>query len=251
MSDHQTAAILLTDFQKLCINFATGTNVDYADYEEARHRVVSDIVLHPRLPDWVFEKRFGSQFWTLMKETSDNYAGRRAFLYDSLGAVFDYIEKKGVEPSSLSIEEALKTCNSRTIEDLWLKIHSRRESDPEGAITAARSLVESTCKFILDSLAVHYPPNADLPALYGATAKALTLGPGQHKEEVFKQILSGCHSVIHGLAAIRNAFGDAHGKNDQTPKPSKRHSDLAVNSAGTIATFLISTYEHRVKMAKK
>ncbi len=52
-------------------------------------------------------------------------------------------------------------------------------------------------------------------------------------------------SVANGLAAMRNTFGDAHGKGPKAYKPSARHADLAINLAGTIATFLMATYEQR------
>jgi hypothetical protein len=208
---------------------------------------MSEPTLIARLPDWVTKARFGSQFWSLMKETSSTYEGRRKFIYGSLAPVYDYIERKGTEPSSISFEDAIKNCNSKIIEELWQKIHSRRGTDPEGTITAARSLIESTCKYILDDLNIEYSTSAELPELYKKTAKALTLGPDQHKEEVFKQILGGCHSIVNGLAGLRNAFGDAHGKSEKTPSPTERHADLAVNSAGTIATFLITTHENHIK----
>lgn len=243
MNDQQNANQILMEFQKLCINFATGTNIEFKDYEEARNRVMAVPLLLRRLPDWVSEARYASQFWTLMKKTSNHYAPRRKFINDSLSPVFEYIEKSGTEPISISFEEVLRNCDSRVIEELWQKIHTRRGTDPEGTITASRSLVESTCKFILESTGTEYEANADLPTLYKLTAKKLTLGPNQHKEDIFKQILSGCHSIVNGLAGLRNEFGDAHGKNDKTPLPLDYHADLAVNAAGTIATFLISTYE--------
>lgn len=37
--------------------------------------------------------------------------------------------------------------------------------DPEGAITAARTLLETVCKHILDERGVDYEADADLPAL--------------------------------------------------------------------------------------
>lgn len=52
-------------------------------------------------------------------------------------------------------------------------------------------------------------------------------------------------AVANGLAALRNAFGDAHGKAPNAPKPAARHADLAINLAGTLATFLMATYEDR------
>jgi hypothetical protein len=97
----------------------------------------------------------------------------------------------------------------------------------------------------LQKLKVAYSEKDDLPKLYGLVANSMNLGPQSHKEEVFKQILGGCMSVANGLAALRNTFGDAHGKASGAPKPAARHADLAINLAGTLATFLMATYEDR------
>ncbi|WP_208453436.1 abortive infection family protein, partial [Burkholderia gladioli] len=114
-------------------------------------------------------------------------------------------------------------------------------SDPEGAITSARTLLESVCKHILDELFVGYGEAPDLNKLYGLTAKALNLSPSQHTEPVFKQILGGCTSVVEGLGAVRNRLSDSHGKGKVAAKPAARHAELAVNLSGSVALFLLAT----------
>jgi len=121
----------------------------------------------------------------------------------------------------------------------------RRNTDPEGAITTARTLVETTCKYILDVLEIEYEDNIELPKLYNLTAKQLNLAPQNHQEEIFKQILGGCQSVINGLGSLRNKVGDAHGKGLRYVKPHERHAKLAVNLAGTLSSFLIDTFNQK------
>src|SRR5690606_11621432 len=116
-----------------------------------------------------------------MKETDGKYAGRRKFIWESLAPAFRAIEKGPTGPSALSFEEVRESCSSDAVQDAWQKIHDRREADPEGAITAARSLLESTCKYVLDELSEGYSPTDTLPALYKKTAKALNLGADQHE----------------------------------------------------------------------
>jgi hypothetical protein len=117
----------------------------------------------------------------------------------------------------------------------------RRIDDPEAAITSARSLVESVCKHILEDNGVAAADNWELSKLYGETAKTLNLSPSGHEEQIFKQILSGCQSIINGLASLRNALGDAHGKSRSAGRPASRHAELAVNVAGSLCLFLIQT----------
>ena len=236
-------------FQAASINLATGGNLGYEAWEAARADVLSQPELLHSLPEWVARCRWGGQFWPFIKGVSPSYAGRREYLYESLAPVFDAVEGGSTTPTAISVESILKSCTTSSVGEAWARIQARRESDPEGAITAARSLLETTCKYVLEQLKAEFGPNDELPKLYGKAASAMNLGPENHNEQVFKQILSGCISVVGGLAALRNALGDAHGKGAGAPKPSPRHADLAVNLAGTLSTFLISTYEERFKKA--
>ncbi len=50
---------------------------------------------------------------------------------------------------------------------IWKKALERRHSDPDGAITSARTLLETVCKRILDEAGdVRIRTEEDLPALY-------------------------------------------------------------------------------------
>jgi Abortive infection C-terminus len=133
--------------------------------------------------------------------------------------------------------------DSQSIGDVWRKALDRRHDDPEGAITAARTLLESVCKHILDECGVEYGDNVDLPKLYGLTSKELSLAPSQHTEDAFKRILGGVESVVNGLANLRNRLGDAHGQGKRPVRPLPRHAELAVNMAGSMASFLLATFE--------
>ena len=133
--------------------------------------------------------------------------------------------------------------DTQYISEAWDKARTRRHDDPEGAITAARTLLESVCKHILDEINVEYGDNADLPKLYGLTAEGLNLAPSQHTEDAFKKILGGAQSVVNGLANLRNRIGDAHGQGKRPVKPLPRHAELAVNMAGSMASFLLTTFE--------
>lgn len=232
--------------QSCCIDLATGKG-SYEEYEEARSALISEPLMHSHIPEWLISCRYGGQFWSLMKKTSSSYQGRRDFIWNEFGPLLDFVEKQGIEPTSLSIEDALSRCSSKSVGEAWLRCFQRRADDPEGAITSARTMLESVCKYILDDQGEQYNPKEDLPKLYKRTAKLLNLSPGQHNAQIFKQILSGCGSVVDGLASLRNAFGDAHGKGLRHVKASKRHAELAVNLSGTICSFLIST--HKAKNA--
>lgn len=148
----------------------------------------------------------------------------------------------GVQPADPLISQTLISFDESGVHHAWQKALDRRASDPEGAITAAKSLLESVCKHIIDEAGGSYGDHDDLPKLYHTAAECLNLAPSQHSEEVFKKILGSCQSVVGNLAGLRNKLGDSHGQGKRHVKPQARHAELAVNLAGTMAMFLVSTW---------
>jgi Abortive infection C-terminus len=125
----------------------------------------------------------------------------------------------------------------------------RSSGEPQtrkGAITIARTLLETVCKQILEKMNVPFDEDKiELPDLYRMTAQALNLAPSQHTQDTFKKILGGVTSVVNELGSLRNRIGDAHGKGSRRVRPGIRHAELAVNLAGAIAVFLVQTWEAR------
>ena len=131
---------------------------------------------------------------------------------------------------------------------MWSKALSRRTSDPEGAITLARTLLEAVIKHILDDLSLEYTDRDDLLKLYRKAAKALNLAPSQHSEEPIKAILGGAMNLVNGIGTLRNRLSDSHGRGGRLPvRPSPRHASLAVNAAGAVAAFLVETHREKLE----
>jgi hypothetical protein len=153
--------------------------------------------------------------------------------------------KSGSTPADSEISKALLAFNPDEIHARWQEALKRRESDPRAAITSARTLLEDTCKWILHEADEPFKDEDDLPVLYRKLAKLLKLAPDDHTEQVFKQILGNCQSIVESLGALRNKLGDAHSQGPKRARPHARHAGLAVNLAGTMAAFLIATWEAR------
>ena len=119
-------------------------------------------------------------------------------------------------------------------------------ADFEGAITNARNLVESICKYLLDELNEPHDTKSDLPALFKKAASTLSMHPSQHVSTSLRQILSGCFNIVQGLAAVRNELSDAHGKSRTVRyKPEGRHAMFAVGVAKSLADFMYASYVER------
>ncbi|HEX6002103.1 MAG TPA: abortive infection family protein [Hyphomicrobiaceae bacterium] len=150
-------------------------------------------------------------------------------------------------PSDDSISEALAAFDPTQVHARWMHALERRAVEPEGAITLARTLLEDVCKWILDQAGETWREADDLPVLYRKLAKLLKLAPDDHTEQVFKQILGSCQSVVESLGALRNKLGDAHSPGPKRARPQARHAELAVNLSGAMATFLVATWDARKK----
>ena len=234
--------------QEICLSRATGEGVEDADYHELRKIFLAASSLSSLLPQFLQKCRSMAQFWEFIKHKFDNYHDRRVYLWDEFRPLIEALERGGIYPVDTTTSERLETFDSAGVRAIWSKALERRTDDPEGAITMARSLLESVCKHVLDGAKIDYPEAADLPKLYGKASRELSLAPSQHTEKVFKQILGGCTAVVEGLGALRNKLSDAHGKGKLPVRPAPRHAELAVNLAGTMASFLVATWEARTQV---
>ncbi len=229
---------------------ATGGTADDKEYQRLRLLITGHPVLKDIAPKFLRTCRNLSQFWHFIKYEGGTYGERRQFIWDKVRPLLELAESRGVTPSDQGVSSTLRALDATSIDQLWSKAMERRENDPEGAVTLARTLLESVCKHILDRRGTCYKHDADLPALYKATSTELNIAPSQHSEQIFKQILGGCTAVVEGLGALRNRLSDAHGQGKLSVKPAPRHAELAVNLSGAVAQFLIATDEHTRKQAK-
>ena len=243
MSNYEQFSEMVETFQNLLISYATGGQVTDSDFKSLRNKLLNESDLKDKLPRFVRTCSDLKQFWAFIKQQSSNYQGRREFLWNEFKPILQSLEFKTESPSDIRISETIRILNSDSVHEAWRDSLQRRIDDPDGAITSARTLLESVCKHILEHLDVDYDDKMDLPKLYKLTAEQLNLAPSQQTEAILRQVTGGCTTVIEGIGAMRNALGDAHGKGQSSAKPEIRHAELAVNLAGSLALFLIETLE--------
>ncbi len=239
----------VTRLQNGLISRATGGQFDGGDEEFAklRREVLADNVLASKAPAFLKCCSDTGQFWAFIKREKSTYQERRELLWGAFRPLLEHLEAGDRSAGDESISSSLSRFGADAVQIAWQKALARRASDPEGAITAARTLVESVCKHILDDAAVAYEGDADFPKLWSLTAAQLNLMPAQHEHDAFKRILGNCQAVVDGLASIRNRIGDAHGKGRRPVSAKPRHAELAVNLAGAMASFLVATWQDRTR----
>lgn len=239
--------LIVESFQGTLIAIATGSKDEEMDYKKSREELLKINELSSLIPDFVKTNRTAAQFWQFIKPKFPSYAQRKEYIWAELAKIFHYLERHNRGVADEGITKKIDKFNQSYIKNEWTKALYRKADDPEGAITSSRTLIETTCKFILDEFNVGYKDDIELPKLYKLTAENLNLAPDQHTEQIFKQILGGCQAVVDGLGALRNKLSDSHGKKVTQPKPSQRHAELAVNLSGALTTFLLETYDFKTK----
>ena len=142
-------------------------------------------------------------------------------------------------------EKITQTAHERAhnqIEKCQLKIEA---GDYDGAITNARTMLETIMIGIIEEHRGEAIQNSgDLLKLYKEVKNILNLNPTVKLPDTVKQILAGLNSITSGLAGLSNDFGDRHANKNTAQK---HHARLAVNSAMTLADFLLDSkaYQHR------
>jgi len=124
------------------------------------------------------------------------------------------------------------------------------QTDPEDAVTAACSTVESVCRSILIELDQPLPAKKDVQGLYNAVKRPLGLSPDRSDLDPLiandvRQVLSGLATVIGGVGALRTHGGDAHGREKGYARVDARIARLAIHAASTAALFLIETWQRK------
>jgi hypothetical protein len=238
--------IKIETLQNMLVDIATGGSGDDVEFKKLRSDMLERADIKDMIPDFIKTNRTTSQFWQFIKAKFTTYGERRKFIWDEFTPLLDYVEGKRSRVAEKNLTDKIKKMTQSYISDEWSKALGRKTDDPEGAITTARTLIETTCKFILDNLKMTYKDDAELPKLYKLTAENLNLAPDQHTEQIFKQILGGCQTIVEGLGALRNKLSDSHGRKSTQARPTSRHAELAVNLAGTMTTFLLETYELKI-----
>jgi hypothetical protein len=126
--------------------------------------------------------------------------------------------------------------------------------DPEDAVTAACSLIESVCRSILIELKLALPAKKDIDGLVRAVQGPLGLSPGRTDfpaeiEADVRQVLGGLTSVAKGIGALRTHGGDAHGRKRGFRRIDARIARMAINAAGSLTLFFIETWEQQQRRA--
>lgn len=204
------------------------------EFKLARRRLMEDPASKRLLPEFV---RFSNDAASVRSALSSvasgagSWALRRGHVIEAFNPLLNFLESGG-GAADATITDGLDVYDAPAVQAFWAKALDRRTMDPDGAVTAASTLLEEVCKHIIEDSGGVWDKKWTMPKLYAEASTVLKLAPSQHQEEVFKTILGNCQSVVQSIGSLRNKGGDAHaGGRSRVPfKP--RHAALTVNLAG-------------------
>jgi len=149
-------------------------------------------------------------------------------------------------PAALALRERIEALDLDSVQRDFDR--AMEEGDPEDAVTAACSTVESVCKSLLDLMGLPYPAKQDIGGLTKEVSRHLKLSPERTDiTHDIKQILGGLAAVTGGIGALRTHAGDAHGRGKGTAKVDARIARLAVHAASTVSLFFIETWQRSME----
>jgi hypothetical protein len=156
-----------------------------------------------------------------------------------------------VESSGVVSESALSLTSVRDPD--VLRQHARRmqralgDGDSADAILAARELLESVCHVVIEAHGEPTSKDPSLGALYAQAAdliglRAASIQGDDAASKAAKQVLQGLMSIAVGMGGLRTRVGRGHGRSTASPAR-QRHAELATNAAGTLALFILDTWQ--------
>lgn len=125
------------------------------------------------------------------------------------------------------------------------------DTAPHSAIGKAKELLEICCKTILDEQKISYSSDLDLTQLMKVACESIGLSAKKLKDGVTGQdiaarILGNLGNIAHGMAELRNLYGDGHGKNRKFQPLPPRYAHLAVGASVAAVHFMWETYQERI-----
>jgi hypothetical protein len=145
------------------------------EYQKLRRGLLADPAVSKLIPSFIRTCQNLSQFWAFIKPKFPTCAERDQFIWGEFRPLFDKLEGDDNAPADVPVTVLLEKLDAEHVRRIWATALDRRQTGPEGAITAARTLLETVCKHILDAVNITYAEKDDLPKLYVPALRA----PGQ------------------------------------------------------------------------
>lgn len=121
------------------------------------------------------------------------------------------------------------------------------EAKPRDAVSAAANILESVFKVYIEDNGLTTPDKQDLQPVFKVVRADLGIDPAGVEDQDLQRIITGLYSVVDGIGALRTHASSAHSEGRRGYKLEPRHARLAVNAAHSVATFILETWDKKMK----
>lgn len=117
----------------------------------------------------------------------------------------------------------------------------------DSAITKCRTLLEEVFFYAIEKKNETPSTKGDIGKLYSQVKSLYHMHQQKDQDNRINALLSGLEKILTAISEMRNKSSDAHGAGSNRIKLEEHHARLFVNSAMTMAEFVLSVCEHQTK----
>lgn len=145
----------------------------------------------------------------------------------------------------------VETPKVKTIDRDYIVILSGRamedisEGNYDSAITKCRTLLEEVFFYVIEKKNEAPTTSGDIGKLYAQVKTLYNMHQDKNLDKRINSLLSGLEKILTAISDMRNKGSDAHGVGSNRIKIDEHHARLFVNSAMTMADFILSVGENQ------
>lgn len=125
------------------------------------------------------------------------------------------------------------------------------EENFDSAITKSRTLLEEVFCYTIEKKNEIPSESGDIGKLYSQVKTLYNMHQNKDLDKRINGLLSGLEKILSAIAEMRNKGSDSHGVGTKRINISEHHARLFVNSAMTMADFVLSVSEKSTKNQKE
>lgn len=156
------------------------------------------------------------------------------------------VQKKGAvatvaAPTVKIIDQAyIVSISERAMKDV-------SDGNYDSAITKCRTLLEEVFFYAIEKKNETPSTKGDIGKLYSQVKSLYHMHQQKDQDNRINALLSGLEKILTAISDMRNKSSDAHGAGSNRIKLEEHHARLFVNSAMTMAEFILSVCENKTK----
>ena len=139
---------------------------------------------------------------------------------------------------------SVKTIDRRYITDISERaMKDVLDGNYDSAITKSRTLLEEVFCYVIEKRGEVPSESGDIGRLYNQVKQLYNMHQNREMDRRINGLLSGLEKILSAIAEMRNKVSDSHGVGAKRINISDHHARLFVNSAMTMADFVLAVSE--------